>query len=96
MAAELSAGVMVMRDVREAAVPVSMLVVSNRAQFTKKARGRIIFRCTDGSRSREAIGKTIETGEGQTFWMKSTGVDEQGDTVATFEFEWSVKKKRQA
>lgn len=94
MAAELSAGVMVMRDVQHTGSPISMLVVSNRATFTKKAKGRITFTCEDGEKSRQAIQKAIETAEGVTFWMKSTGTDEKGDTVATFEFEWSVKAKQ--
>ncbi len=93
MAAELSAGAMVLRDIREAGALVSMLVVSNRATFSKKARGRISFSCEDGALSRASIAKALETGEGQTFWMKSVGTDEHGDVVATFEFEWSVKAK---
>ena len=37
--------------------------------------------------------KTIETGEGQTFWMKSIGIDEKGDKVSEFDFEWTMKLK---
>ncbi len=94
MAAELSAGAMVLRDIRSTGSPVSMLVVSNRATFSKKARGRIRFTCEDGALSRSAISRALESGEGQTFWMKSVGRDEQGDVVATFEFEWSVRSKK--
>lgn len=93
MAAELSAGAIVMRDIAEAKAPVSMLVVSNQARFTKKARGLITFTCSDGAASREAIRQALSTGEGVTFWMKSTGVDATGDLVSEFTFEWSVKRK---
>ena len=40
-----------------------------------------------------AIKKTIETGEGQTVWMKSVGVNEEGIEVSTFNFEWTIKLK---
>jgi hypothetical protein len=36
---------------------------------------------------------TLSTGEGQTFWMKSTGYNEEGVEVSVFEFEWTIKKK---
>ena len=48
----------------------------------------------DGKGIDEAIKKTIATGEGQTLWMKSVGVNEEGVVVSTFNFEWSVKVKQ--
>ncbi|MCH2488740.1 MAG: DUF4442 domain-containing protein [Flavobacteriales bacterium] len=93
MAAELSTGALVMSSIKENDMPVSMLVANNRASFTKKAKGRIIFSCSEGKEIRQAIAKTLETGEGQTCWMRSQGVDKHGDVVSTFEFEWTVKKK---
>ena len=41
----------------------------------------------------KAIAATLETGEGQTFWMKSLGTNEEGVEVSSFEFEWTVKVK---
>ncbi len=93
MAAELSTGAMVIDQIRERAKPISMLVASNKAVFTKKARGKITFRCNDGALIREALDYTINTGEGQTFWMKSVGINEDGVEVAAFQFEWTVKLK---
>ncbi|MFC7358288.1 DUF4442 domain-containing protein [Jejudonia soesokkakensis] len=93
MAAELSTGALVMSCIKEKNAKVSMLVANNKANFSKKATGRITFSCHDGLAIKEAIDRTIETGDGQTCWMKSQGVDEQGDVVSTFEFEWTVKKK---
>ena len=93
MAAELSTGALVMSSIKENDMPVSMLVANNRASFTKKAKGRIIFSCSEGKEIRQAIAKTLETGERQTCWMRSQGVDKHGDVVSTFEFEWTVKKK---
>jgi hypothetical protein len=94
MAAELSTGAMVMDQIRNSGKRVSMLVANNKATFTKKATGRITFSCTDGKKIGQALNKAIETGEGQTCWMTSTGKNEDGLVVSVFEFEWTLKLKR--
>lgn len=94
MAAELATGAMMMASIKESGQRVSMLVANNKANFSKKARGRITFTCNDGLACKEAINKTIATGEGQTIWMQSIGVDKTGDVVSTFDFEWTVKVKQ--
>jgi len=93
MAAELSTGVMVSRLIAQTGKPVSMLVANNKGSFSKKAKGRITFTCMDGHKISEALDKTIETGEGQTLWMNSTGVNKEGITVSDFSFEWTIKLK---
>ncbi|NAS32876.1 DUF4442 domain-containing protein [Flavobacteriaceae bacterium R38] len=93
MAAELSTGAMVATQIRNSGHKISMLVASNNASFSKKATGRIAFTCNEGHLIEEAIKKTIETKEGETFWMKSTGVNSNGDIVSTFNFEWTIKLK---
>lgn len=91
MAAELSTGALVMGYIKESNKPISMLVANNKATFSKKATGRITFRCNDGLAIKEAIDKTIATGEGQTCWMMSEGKNKEGDVVSQFQFEWTVK-----
>ncbi|MGB3342593.1 MAG: DUF4442 domain-containing protein [Aequorivita sp.] len=93
MAAELSTGVLVMDKINSSQQNISMLVASNRATFHKKARGKITFKCEEGKEVMEAIQKAVETGEGQTIWMKSAGRDAAGDLVSEFEFEWTIKKR---
>ena len=93
MAAELTTGALVMMKIRESGKNISMLVANNNATFTKKATGRITFSCTDGALIDAALKKTIATGEGQTIWMQSKGVNEEGIEVSTFNFEWSIKLK---
>ena len=93
MAAELSTGALVMDKIRQSGKPISMLVINNNAKFSKKAKGKIRFTCADGEGISRTITKAIETGEGQTFWMKAVGVDESGDEVSVFNFEWTVKCK---
>ncbi|AUP80726.1 DUF4442 domain-containing protein [Flavivirga eckloniae] len=93
MAAELSTGALMISKIKASGKKISMLVTSNKASFTKKATGRIMFTCHDGKLMDEAIEKAIETGEGQTVWAKSIGVNKEGVEVSTFSFEWSIKVK---
>ncbi len=93
MAAELATGALVMYQIAKCDRKISMLVANNKGNFTKKATGRITFECKDGYLIEEAIKKTIANGEGQTFWMKSIGTDENGVQVSEMDFEWSVRVK---
>lgn len=93
MAAELSTGAMVIDQIRSSNQKISMLVANNKSSFTKKATGKITFNCNDGAKIEEAIKKTIQTREGQTFWMKSIGTNENGEQVSEMDFEWSIKLK---
>lgn len=93
MAAELTTGALVLMKIRASGKRVSMLVSNNNANFSKKATGRITFACNDGNLIDEALKNAIATGEGQTIWMKSTGTNEDGVVVSTFNFEWSLKVK---
>jgi hypothetical protein len=93
MAAELTTGALVMKKIKESGAAISMLVANNNATFVKKATGRITFVCHDGDMVNEAISKTIETGEGQTIWMKAIGTNAEGVEVSTFNFEWTIKAK---
>lgn len=94
MAAEFSTGALMISKIQESGKRVSMLVTSNKASFTKKAIGKIKFTCNDGEAMDEILKKAIDTGEGQTLWVQSVGVNEEGIVVSTFDFEWSVKLKR--
>ena len=93
MAAELATGALVIKKIKESGQKISMLVTNHSGAFTQKAIGRITFTCNDGVLIDEALKRTIETGEGQTIQMKSIGVDEQGDQVSSYQFEWSIKLK---
>ena len=93
MAAELSTGALVMDQIQMSGANISMLVASNRASFTKKATGRITFTCEDGPRIAQAVQLAIGSGQGQTLWVKSVGVNREGIEVSSFEFEWSLKLK---
>ncbi len=93
MAAELTTGALMMAKVKESGKNISMLVANNNATFTKKATGRITFECNEGYLVDDAIKNAIETGEGQTIWMKANGKNQEGVEVSNFNFEWTVKLK---
>ncbi len=93
MAAELSTGALVMKAIKESDTNISMLVLNNKSNFSKKARGVITFICEDATAITDAIERTKNTGESQTIWMQSIGKDEAGAVVSRFDFEWTVKRK---
>mgnify|MGYP001948252158 FL=1 len=93
MAAELATGILVMQSIDKSKRKVSMLVTNMSATFTKKATGRIVFECNDGLAIKEAIQRSVETGEGQTVLVTSEGINKDGVSVSKFQFEWSLKVK---
>lgn len=93
MAAELSTGVLAMREVYKRKPGVSMLVVGLEAEFMKKAIGHITFTCPCGESFRERVQLAIESGEPQTVCCHSIGTDESGEEVAKFKLMWSFKTK---
>ncbi|NNE31966.1 MAG: DUF4442 domain-containing protein [Winogradskyella sp.] len=93
MAAELTTGALVMKKIKENGSDISMLVANNNAIFTKKAKGKITFTCNQGQKIDEAILNAVKTGEGQTVWLNSNGVNTDGIEVSSFNFEWTLKVK---
>ena len=93
MAAELTTGALVMKKIKESGKKISMLVASNNATFTKKATGIITFTCSEGEKINETINKAIASGEGETIWLNSKGVNKEGVEVSSFNFEWTLKVK---
>jgi len=93
MGAELTTGALVMYHIKKSNKKISMLVLSNKSNFSKKATGKISFTSEDGNKIEETIKTAIQTGEGQTCWMKSIGTNHKGEKVSEFEFEWTIKAK---
>ncbi|MEN8120325.1 MAG: DUF4442 domain-containing protein [Bacteroidota bacterium] len=93
MAAELSTGILALTSVKTASKPVSMLVFAMSANFTKKAKGKIVFSCYEGKEIEETIEESIQTGEGKTITVRSKGIDKKGAEVAEFKFTWTFKPK---
>lgn len=90
-AAELSTGLLFQLHLQEIQ-KYSMLVVSSKSQFKKKARGRITFVCNDGEEIQKNIDNLSNSGETFTFTAISLAKDETESEVGEFEFTWSVKR----
>ena len=94
MAAELTTGLLIMKGIKESNDKVSMLVLNNNANFSKKATGRITFSCTQGAEITQLMDELIKSGTPKTIWMESVGTDEAGDVVSRFNFEWTLIVKK--
>ena len=94
MAAELSTGVLIMQEAKDLDIKISMLVINNKANFTKKAKGELVFSCRPNDLIKNTFQNLLETKNPQTLWLQSRGIDEKGDTVSTFDFEWTLLLKQ--
>tara|TARA_A100001011_G_scaffold241136_1_gene249173 strand:- start:3 stop:446 length:444 start_codon:yes stop_codon:yes gene_type:complete len=93
MAAELSTGMLVSKQISDRKINVSMLVISSSSNFYKKAVGRIKFNCIQGNELKNVFDKLDEKNPTNKITMFSRGIDEAGDVVSDFKFEWSFKRK---
>ncbi|RLD22532.1 MAG: thioesterase [Bacteroidetes bacterium] len=89
-AAELSTGVLATLAIAEHG-NISMLVSRLEVEYTKKATSRTTFTCEDGQLIFEAVQKAIDTGEGQTITITSTGRLASGEVVSLNKFTWSFR-----
>ena len=92
MAAELTTGMLLTNSIQNSKANISMLLVSNKSCFHKKAVGKITFTCEEGENAKELINSTIQNISSKA-WFKAKGYDETGDLVSEFDFEWSCKKR---
>ena len=93
MSAELSTGLLLNQEIRNRKIKVSMLVISNSSKFFKKAVGKIIFKCNQGNEVKKIFDKLDKEKPTNKIVLFSNGIDEVGDVVSEFKFEWSLKRK---
>ena len=93
MAAELTTGMLLTKSIQDSNTNISMLLVSNKSNFHKKAVGKITFICNEGEIAKQLINSAINNIPSKS-WLKAKGYDEVGDLVSEFEFEWSCKKRK--
>jgi hypothetical protein len=93
MAAELTTGMLLTKSIQDSNSDISMLLVSNKSSFYKKAVGKITFVCDEGEIAKQLINLTIQNTTSKA-WFKAKGYDEAGDQVSEFDFEWSCKKRK--
>lgn len=93
MSAEMSTGMLCMLAIENSGESIAMLVSDNRAQFTKKVDGNVIFTCNDGKKMFDAVAETCRTGEPVLVEMNTVGVLDNGVEASNFTFVWTVKKR---
>ena len=93
MAAEFTTGALVMYHIKSSGKNISMLVAQNKAVFTKKATGKITFACNQGKEIAECIENAIRTNEGQTIWLTSIGINDNGEQVSEMQCQWTIKSR---
>lgn len=94
MAAEMSTGLLILAEIYLSKPPVSMLIISNQANYHKKAVGKIRFVCENGKIVKEIVEKAKQTGESYVIELQSVALNEAGEKVADFTFLWSIKAKK--
>ena len=94
MSAELATGALIINKIKQLNKKISMLVVGNEAEFMKKGRGAIKFKCDQGFEIDKALKNAIQTKESQTIILNADGIDSEGDIISKFSFTWSLKLKQ--
>ena len=94
MAAELSTATACLLAVQGQQPSIAFIIVDMKANFTKKATGRVYFACEDNPKAFEAVEQAKETGESREATFKTVGKMKDGTIVSEFEFTWSFKQRR--
>ena len=93
MASELTTGMLIINQKDKSGYDISMLVTSNTSKFFKKARGKIVFECSDIKKIHEAFSGLTNDNPTTILNLNSKGFDSDGDLVSEFTYEWSLKRK---
>jgi hypothetical protein len=91
MAAEMAGGLLLMNKINKSGQSIAMLLVGSSSVFTKKATGKILFTYDQGEDLDKLIIDAVTTKLPQTIIIKTKGVNEKGDVVSEFSFDWSIK-----
>lgn len=96
MGADVAAGLIAFKIVRERKLRVSFIFKDIRAEFLKRAEGAVVFTNEDGPVIQDLLARTLETGERQeaTVHVTATVPSKLGDEpVAKFELTLSLKRR---
>ncbi|MCB0515785.1 MAG: DUF4442 domain-containing protein [Chitinophagales bacterium] len=94
MAAELSTGTLALCGTYQNKPSVAMLVTNLTAEFSKKAKERVVFTCSQGDEIAATIAQTLQTGAWESICVETVGVNAQQEEVARMQFEWSFRAKK--
>lgn len=96
MGADVAAGLIAFKLVRERKVRVHFIFKDLKAEFLKRAEGAVLFTNDDGPLIQELLRRTLETGEREeaTVRITATVPEKLGDEpVARFELTLSLKRR---
>ena len=93
MAAELSTASACLLAIQGIKPSVALIVVEVKAQFIKKADGRIFFTCEDNQKAFQAVRECVDSGESRTVTMETTGRLKDGSVVTSAQITWSFKQR---
>ena len=91
MAAELTTALMLTDKINKSGYDISMLLISSKSNYYKKATGTIVFNCSEGNNMDEMMNKLISSNTPQTITLSSRGINQNKVKVSEFIFEWSLK-----
>jgi Domain of unknown function (DUF4442) len=72
---------------------VLLLVKNMEAEFSKPAKGNIIFTCEEGDAIKATIQHAIETNQSKVHRATAIGTNETGEVVSKIYISWSFKYK---
>lgn len=91
MAAELSTGLGVFSHVQAAPMKIRMIVKRTEGYFLKQAKSRVVFSCVNLPAAIDALKQTMKSKQNVDCAMESVGLDEDGDVVSRWTFDWSFR-----
>jgi hypothetical protein len=91
MAAEMPGGLLLQNKIKKSGHSIAMLLIGSTSKFTKKAIGKILFTYDKGQDLDKLIHDAVKTKLPQKISINTKGIDEKGDVVSEFSFEWSIK-----
>lgn len=93
MAAELSTAAIGLLAIEGNKPSIATIIIDMKAEFPKKATGRVTFTCEDGWKIFDAVERAKTTGEASTVTARTVGTMTDGTVVSVFEFTWSFKQR---
>lgn len=94
MAAELSTAAIGLMAIEGRSPSVATIIIDMKAEFPKKATGKVTFVCEDGDLIFKTVEACVATGEAKTITAKTVGTMDDGTVVSVFYFTWSFKQRR--
>lgn len=94
MAAEMSTATACLLAVAGHKPSVAFIIVDMKANFMKKATGRVFFTCEENQKAFQAVEKCMDNSSAEEATFHTVGRMADGTVVAEFSFTWSFKQRQ--